>query len=124
MKFLHATIRVKDIEKSLAFYEDLLDMNLTEQMRLDDCNLYFLSDDDGQTQIELVDNDETPAGGYSSGENFGHFAFGTENLDEFYKKMQKYGYDWEEAPFVLKDYDMKIAFIKDPDNNMIEIIEI
>ena len=64
MRFVHIMIRVKDIEKSMRFYTELLDMNKTGEVELDDCTLYYLSDEDGQTQIEMTYNKETPANGY------------------------------------------------------------
>lgn len=123
MKFLHVMIRVKDIDKSLKFYQELFDMNLVNEMELEDSKLYFLSDEDGQTQIELTYNFDTPENGYNNGNAFGHFAFSTKNMDEFGKKMKESGINFTIEPFVLKDYDIKIAFLKDPDGNEIELIE-
>ena len=45
MKLLHTMIRVADIEKSLKFYTELLDMKVVEKRWLEDCWLYFLSDE-------------------------------------------------------------------------------
>ena len=121
MKFLHVMIRVKDIEKSLKFYTELLDMNLTNEVRLDDATLYYLSDEDGQTQIELTYNDETPVEGYSVGSGFGHFAFHTNSsMDEFGEKMKSMGYKFIEEPFSL--LGMRVAFLKDPDGYEIEVL--
>lgn len=122
MKLLHVMIRVKDIEKSLKFYTELFDMKLVNEMRLDDCNLYFLSDEDGQTQIELTYNDETPAEGYNVGNGFGHFAFEVESFDDFTKKMDKLGIKYSYEPFKLDGYNMTIAFVKDPDGYEIELV--
>ena len=72
MKFVHAMIRVKNIEESMRFYAGLLDMNKTGEVELDDCTLYYLSDEDGQTQIEMTYNKETPKEGYQNGNAFGH----------------------------------------------------
>ena len=124
MKFLHAMIRVKNIEKSLKFYTELFDMNLVNEMRLEDCSLYFLADEDGQTQIELTHNDETPENGYKIGSAFGHFAFGVDSIDEFTIKMNSLGYKYLYEPFKLAGHDLKIAFLKDPDGYEIEIIEV
>ncbi len=123
MKFLHVMIRVKDINKSLKFYQELFDMNLVNEMELEDSKLYFLSDEDGQTQIELTHNFDTPKDGYKKGEAFGHFAFSTRNMEDFENKMKEFGINWLVEPFVLENYDMKIAFLKDPDGNEIELIE-
>lgn len=123
MKFLHTMIRVKDIKKSLKFYTELFNLNLTNKMRLNDCSLYFLSDEDGQTQIELTHNDETPDEGYDIGNGFGHFAFRINSMDEFGVKLKSMGLNYLYEPFKLENYNLKIAFIKDPDGYEIELIE-
>lgn len=123
MKFLHTMIRVKDIEKSLKFYTEVLDMKLDHKKRLEDCWLYFLSDEENTCQIELTYNDETPANGYELGSGFGHFAFLVDSLSEFTKKIEKLGYEYLYEPFDLNGKGSMIAFIKDPDGYEIELIE-
>ncbi len=123
MKFLHTMIRVKDIEKSLAFYTDVLNMKLDHKKRLEDCWLYFLTDEENTCQIELTYNDETPEGGYELGSGFGHFAFSVESLDEFTDMINKLGYSYLYPPFDLNGKGSKIAFINDPDGYEIELIE-
>lgn len=123
MKFLHSMIRVKDINASLKFYTELLNMTLDKKKCLDDCELYFLNDEDCTCQIELTYNDDTPAEGYQNGNAFGHFAFSVDSLDEFTKKLHSLGYEYLYEPFDLNGKGTKIAFIKDPDGNEIELIE-
>lgn len=123
MKFLHTMIRVKDIEKSLTFYTDVLNMKLDHKKRLEDCWLYFLTDEENTCQIELTYNDETPEGGYELGSGFGHFAFSVDSLDEFTDKINKLGYSYLYPPFDLNGKGSKIAFINDPDGYEIELIE-
>ena len=123
MKFLHTMVRVKDIEKSLAFYIDVLNMKLDHKKRLEDCWLYFLTDEENTCQIELTYNDETPEGGYELGSGFGHFAFSVDSLDEFTDKINKLGYSYLYPPFDLNGKGSKIAFINDPDGYEIELIE-
>ncbi len=123
MKFLHSMIRVKDIDASLKFYTEVLNMKLEKKKRLDDCELYFLDDEEGSCQIELTYNDETPKEGYNNGNAFGHFAFSVKSLDEFTEKINKLGYKYLYEPFDLNGKGTKIAFIKDPDGNEIELIE-
>lgn len=123
MKFLHTMVRVKDIEKSLAFYTDVLNMKLDHKKRLEDCWLYFLTDEENTCQIELTYNDETPEGGYELGSGFGHFAFSVDSLDEFTDKINKLGYSYLYPPFDLNGKGSRIAFITDPDGYEIELIE-
>lgn len=123
MKFLHSMIRVKDIEKSLDFYTNVLDMKLDHKKRLEDCWLYFLSDKENTCQIELTYNDEIPQNGYEIGNGFGHFAFAVESFVEFTQKIEKLGYSYLYPPFDLNGKGSNIAFIKDPDGYEIELIE-
>ena len=123
MKFLHTMIRVKDIDKSLNFYTQLLNMKLTDKKRLDDCWLYFLSDEENTCQIELTYNDETPQNGYEIGSAFGHFAFQIESFKEFTPKLHNLGYKYLYEPFDLTGKGSMIAFIQDPDGYEIELIE-
>lgn len=123
MKFLHSMIRVKNLEESMRFYQGLLGLKLLRELRLDDCKLYFLGNDKDEAQIELTYNDETPKQGYNNGTAFGHFAFETDSFDEFNKKVANLGYEYLYEPFILGQTGLKIAFLKDPDGNEIEIIE-
>lgn len=121
MKFLHSMIRVNDIDKSLKFYEEILNMSLKKTKRLDDCTLYYLEDEEGTAQIELTYNDEKKT--YELGNGFGHFAFSVNSMDEFTSKLKNFGIDYLYEPFVLDATGTKIAFIKDPDGYEIELIE-
>ena len=123
MKLLHTMIRVKDIEKSIEFYTKLLNMEVSEKRRLEDCWIYFLTDKESGQKIELTYNDETPQGGYEIGSGFGHFAFGVDSMEEFSKKLNSLGYSYLYEPFDLTGKGSSIAFIKDPDGYEIELIE-
>ena len=123
MKLLHSMIRVKNIDASLKFYTEVLNMKLEHKKRLDDCWLYFLNDEEETCQLELTYNDVTPEGGYVIGNGFGHFAFAVDSLDKFTLKINRLGYSYLYEPFDLNGKDSKIAFIKDPDGYEIELIE-
>lgn len=130
MKFLHSMIRVKNIDESLKFYRDLLGLNLISKSSLEDCDLYFLGENETACQIELTYNYETPDEGYKNGSAFGHFAFAVDDMNSFSKKVQSMGYKYLYEPFELELKDengissfKKIAFLNDPDANEIEIIQ-
>ena len=123
MKLLHTMIRVKDAEKSIKFYTELLNMTIDKRKRLDDCELIFLTDEDGVNQLELTYNDETPKDGYEIGNGFGHLAFSVKSLEEFTEKLHSLGYEYLYEPYELNGKGTKIAFIQDPDGYEIEMIE-
>ena len=122
MRFAHVMIRVKNIDESMKFYTELLDLNRTGEVKLDDSTLYYLSDEDGQTQIELTYNNETPKEGYKNGNAFGHLAFEAKSMDEFTDKMNKFGYKYLYEPYFMPEINKQVAFLKDPDGNEIEIM--
>lgn len=122
MKFLHAMIRVKNVEKSLEFYEKLLNMTIAKKKRLDDCELIYLEDEEHTAQIELTVNDEIPETGYINGNAFGHFAFSVDSMEKFTEKLHSLGYKYLYEPYVIFS-GTKIAFVQDPDGNEIELIE-
>lgn len=123
MKFLHAMIRVKDVKKSLEFYQNLLNMTIVKKKRLDDCELIYLEDEEHTAQIELTVNDEIPQEGYVNGNAFGHFAFSVDSMDKFTEKLHSLGYEYLYEPYTVFAGTTKIAFVKDPDGNEIEFIE-
>ena len=122
MQFLHSMIRVLDVERSLAFYCDLLGLQLIR--RKDHAkgrfSLLFLSS--GQVgdsaQIELTYNwDQTQP--YSSGENFGHLAFAVADIYVLCDKLQQAG-----VPILRPPKDGRMAFVKCPDGISIELLQI
>lgn len=130
MKYLHSMIRVNNLKESLRFYEDLIGLKLQSKKDLEDCTLYFLAQYEGAPEIELTDNWQKPTTPYKTGETFGHFAFECEDIEAFVKKVHDMGYELmygEPFNLDLKNEDgsitvKRIAFIKDPDGNEIEII--
>ena len=123
MKFLHSMIRIADIEKAMNFYKNLIGLEPSHEVRLEDCTLYYLKDNQTGVEIELTYNDETPSKGYPQGQAFGHFAFEVDDMSKIEKKVQEFGYEWLYEPFYMDEIKTKIAFVKDPDGNEIEFIE-
>lgn len=123
MKFSHTMIRVKDIDKSLEFYTEVLGLKQLRTMELPKATLYFISDERECCTIELTYNHEQPEEGYQQGTYFGHLAFETNDIDKFSEKLTSFGMNYTRSPFLIKEGGPKIAFLDDPDGFSIEIIE-
>ena len=121
MKFLHSMIRTNNEKQMIQFYCNLIGLKIGKRLRLEDCYLQYLTDEITNTEIELTINDKKEE--YINGNQFGHFAFECENLDDIDKKMKAMGYKWFIEPFYLDEVKTRISFIKDPDGNEIELIE-
>ncbi len=126
MRYLHTMIRVTDLDKTLRFFTDLLDM--TETRRIDNekgrFTLVFLaaSDDvaagrDRQAPlVELTFNwDPEPYGG---GRNFGHLAYEVDDIYATCGKLMKAGVVINRPP-----RDGHMAFVRTPDNISLELLQ-
>jgi len=76
MRLLHTMLRVGELDRSLAFYQDVLGMQLLRRQDYPDgrFTLAFLGygDEDSNTVIELTHNWDTAS--YELGNAFGHLA--------------------------------------------------
>lgn len=121
IEYLHTMVRVTDIEASKAFYCDLLGM---EEIRRTDSEagkftLVFLAPPGQHDRpIELTYNWE---GGeaYDGGRNFGHLAYGVEDIYALCETLRKAGVTINRPP-----RDGRMAFVKSPDGISIELLQI
>jgi lactoylglutathione lyase len=120
---LHTMIRVKDLERSVRFYTEVL--GLVEQRRRvlekADATLVFLSDGAGAHAIELTFNHD--GRDYELGNQFGHFALGVPDLEAAREELAAHGVQFSRGPYRVSTGGSLIAFIKDPDGIEIELIE-
>lgn len=120
LKYLHTMVRVKDLEKSMAFYELL---GLKEIRRHDSeggrFSLIFMAPP-GQEEapIELTWNwdgdDELP----SDSRHFGHLAYEVDNIYEMCQHLMDNGVTINRPP-----RDGRMAFVRSPDNISIELLQ-
>ncbi|MBR6013481.1 MAG: VOC family protein [Selenomonadaceae bacterium] len=115
-KFAHNNLNVLDLERSLKFYKEAL--NLTEKNRVNcgDFILVYLADKyNSQHRLELTwlaDRKEP----YNLGDNEFHLAFTTKNFKDAHALHEKMGC------IVYENKEMGIYFIEDPDGYWIEIL--
>ena len=125
MKFLHTMIRVGDLDKSIDFYTSILGMKLIRRKDYPGgkFTLAFVGygDEEDNTVIELTHNWDTKE--YNMGDGFGHLAFGVDDIYGTCEKIRQAGHAITREPGPMKHGTTVIAFIKDPDGYMIELIE-
>ena len=119
-------IRVKDLESSIDFYCTHLGM---EVIRRKDYpggkfTLVFIGygDEENNTVIELTHNWDQETD-YELGNGFGHIALGVPDIYKTCHALKKEGIDIPRPPGAMKHGSSVIAFIRDPDGYMIELIE-
>jgi len=117
-------LRVGDLQKSLDFYQQVLDMKLLRQSENTEYKytLAFLGygDELNTTVIELTYNWGTES--YDLGNAYGHIAIETDDIYQTCEKIKSLGGVITREPGPVKGGSTVIAFVKDPDGYMIELI--
>lgn len=125
MKLLHTMIRVGDLDKSIAFYTDVLGMKLLRRKDYPDgkFTLAFVGygDESEQAVIELTHNWDTKS--YDIGNGFGHIAIGLSDVYAACAAVKAKGGKVTREPGPMKFGGSVIAFVEDPDGYKIEFIQ-
>ena len=120
VRYLHTMVRVSNLEASLDFYCNKL--GLVETRRQENAagryTLVFVAPpDDRANAIELTYNWDVEV--YIGGRNFGHVAYGTEDIYALCAKLQAGGVLINRPP-----RDGRMAFVVSPDGISIELLQI
>jgi lactoylglutathione lyase len=119
MEYLHAMIRVLDLDAALDFFVNKL--GLVETRRYDsEGGRYtnaFVAVAEGAPEIELTYNwdQEEP---YTGGRNFGHLAFGVDDIYETCQRLQDGG-----VTILRPPRDGRMAFVRTPDQISVELLQ-
>lgn len=60
MHFNHLAFRVKDLEKSIAFYQDVVGLKIARRFTYDTAEICYLKNEEGATEIELIHFPDQP----------------------------------------------------------------
>ena len=125
MKYLHAMIRVHDLESTSCFFTDGL--GLAQTRRIDSEGgrftlLYFGAPENPGSEVELTWNwpaeDGSPAEDYGNARNFGHLAFQVDDIHALCAHLQSQGVTINRPP-----RDGRMAFVQTPDRISIELLQ-
>jgi lactoylglutathione lyase len=124
-EYLHTMVRITDPEQSRAFYEALgftysRDMDIVRDGELEATN-YFFSIGDQENVLELTFNHDGRA--YEIGTGYGHIAIGVDDLDGTLARLKEQGIEPEREPYRVREGGSRLAFVKDPDQYRVELIE-
>ncbi len=125
MKYLHAMIRVHDLDKTSHFFTEGL--GLLQTRRIDNEQgrfslVYFGAPANPEAEVELTYNwppeDGSPAEDYGSARNFGHLAFQVDDIYATCAHLQAMGVTINRPP-----RDGWMAFVRTPDLISIELLQ-
>lgn len=118
--YLHTMVRVKNLEKSMAFYALL---GLVETRRITNnggrFTLVFMADpSQPDCPVELTFNWDGDDGLPSDGRHFGHLAYAVDNIYDMCAHLAANGVLINRPP-----RDGHMAFVRSPDNVSIELLQ-
>ncbi|EXJ12128.1 MULTISPECIES: lactoylglutathione lyase [Nitrincola] len=124
MRLLHTMLRVGNLEKSLDFYTNVLGMSLHRQKDYPEgrFTLAFVGygDESKHSAIELTHNWDTDA--YELGTGFGHVAIEVDDVYAACERIKEKGGEVVREAGPMKHGNSILAFVRDPDGYMIELL--
>ena len=125
MRLLHTMLRVGDLDRSLAFYQEVLGMKLLRKSDYPEgkFTLAFVGygDEIDHTVLELTHNWDTSS--YDLGNAYGHIAIEVEDAYAACDAARAKGGNVVREAGPMKHGTTVIAFVEDPDGYKIEFIQ-
>ncbi|MBT0962060.1 lactoylglutathione lyase [Denitromonas iodatirespirans] len=125
MRLLHTMLRVGDLDRSIAFYTDVLGMQLLRRKdypegRFTLAFVGYQPESEGAV-IELTHNWDTAS--YDLGNGYGHIALGVPDAYAACDTIRAAGGKVVREAGPMKHGSTVIAFVEDPDGYKIELIQ-
>jgi lactoylglutathione lyase len=121
-KFMYVGIRVTDLERSIAFYTNILGMKISGRSRIEQTKgetVGLQTEKDGFTlELNYYEKDSQYNTKYVVGEGLDHLAFKVDDLDKALEEAKKAGH---RTLLQMKADGGRWAYIEDPDGNWIEL---
>lgn len=125
MRLLHTMLRVSNLERSLEFYTDVLDMRVLRRKDYPDgrFTLAFVGyqDESEGAVLELTHNWDTDH--YELGTAYGHIAVEVDDAADACARVAERGGKVTRPAGPMKHGTTVIAFVEDPDGYKIEFIQ-
>jgi lactoylglutathione lyase len=122
VKILHTCLNVSDLDRSIEFYTRFMGLKFVSrrEVKQNNAEIAFLQDEGGAA-IELTHwRDKKDL---VEGDKFDHIAFAVRDVSATVGELKSNGVTIAMEPFSLSGSSSKIAFIKDPDGNWLELIQ-
>jgi len=122
-KNIHSMIRVRDEERSIAFYQKAFGLSVADRLDFTTFTLVYLSNAESTFELELTINKDRTAP-YELGDGYGHLAVSVDDLDAEHARFEAEGL----APRNLVEFKpdgeliARFFFVADPDGYQIEVL--
>ena len=119
MRYLHAMVRVRDLDASLKFFRDGLGLVETRRRDYPESRftlVYLGAPANPEAEVELTFNYDDED--YGSARNFGHLAYEVDDIYGVCQRLMDGGVVINRPP-----HDGKMAFVRSPDGISIELLQ-
>ena len=122
MKIAHTCLNVTNLDRSIDFYSKQMGLNFVSrrEIKRNNAEIAFLRDEAGGA-IELTHWRDKKT--LAEGDNFDHIAFDVPDVQGTVERLRAQGVTIAMEPYSLQDSSTKLAFVKDPDGNWLELIQ-
>ena len=123
MRFSHTSITVRSMDESLRFYTEVLGLEFERRRRIEEnhAEIAFVREPASGARIELTHWDGKDQ--FEPGEQLDHIAFEVADLDAALDRARGHHARVAREPYSLKGGSGRIAFLMDPNEVWIELIE-
>lgn len=124
--FEHVGMTCRDLDRTIAFYCDLLGLTLALRKKNERGEMAFLDTGSGMLEIACPAADISRARDVPPHEaGTRHLTFAFESVDDAFARLQAAGVDVIEPPRPAYFVEMikRVAFVRDPDGIMVELVE-
>ncbi len=123
MRLLHTSITVRDMDASIRFYTENLGFRLVKRQEVPENNaeIAFLEDGETPHQIELTFWRSKRE--YVEGDQLDHIALQVNDVEKVVEELRRKGVTVKKEPYSLSAGKSRIAFITDPNDIWIELIQ-
>ena len=123
MDVLHSAIWVSDMDQTLEFYCDALDLEKTREFESGDGarNVYVAGESDTEIQFKHHPDHGVPE---QRGDGYDHVAIAVDDTDaEVERLVEETGCTVRRGPLTSEGANARVCFIEDPDGYGIELVE-
>jgi lactoylglutathione lyase len=123
-KVIHAMVRVLDLDRSLRFYADVLDMHESHRVDFPDFALVYLKNAENDFEIELTLN-KGRTEPYTHGTGYGHVGVVVADVAAAHAALTARGHECAPVKEFKRGDELlaRFFFIQDPDGYKIEMLE-
>lgn len=123
-KMVHSCIRVLDDDRSIAWYKDVFDLDVVDQLDFENFRLTYLANAAAGFELELTLN-KARKEPYDLGDGYAHLAFVVGDADAHHAGLSAQGIDIGDLVDFAQGDDLiaRFFFATDPDGYKIEVIQ-